>query len=407
MIRVLLLMPSTFGAFTFSIAYALYTVNLIGYERSTMELNLVCMTTVLAYFVASATSLRAYTRFAHQLDDVRSCQDAAQTTSSPISIAFLHAIGLIGIGQYVNNLISFFGSPGALAIKLATSSYEVRLASEYTASIGTQLSYLGWLAIWFTILKVESGRGRLILVVLSIIQFCANLIYIDRTRPMWILFVGALLLMLKKYSRLTSRSIVRLSVTATISTVALFLAIGLWVGKINTVGGEASIGEQSEAIFEPMYMYATSGFAYLNRVIIEEVPAQELDRSLYPMFILLSRLGASDPPPSQVNDFILVPMPTNVGTFLEPLYRDGGSILMIAGILIHAFFFNWVGLQLLRGSTSASLVAWGVLCFVSAIAFFTPKYNNTPTWLFLILGVLSLLRLKGNRRRILLQAIDL
>jgi len=84
-------------------------------------------------------------------------------------------------------------------------------------------------------------------------------------------------------------------------------------------------------------------------------------------------------------------MPTNVGTFLEPLYRDGGVPLVFVGIFLHTFGFGWLGTWLLRFPSAVTLAGWSTLCFCNAMAFFTPKFNNSPTWLFLALaGVVAI-----------------
>jgi hypothetical protein len=63
----------------------------------------------------------------------------------------------------------------------------------------------------------------------------------------------------------------------------------------------------------------------------------------------------------------------------------------VFGILLHSAGLDAVGYWLLRSRRPLALFAWANICFVTFLAFFTPKLNNFPTWLFLILGGFSAL----------------
>jgi hypothetical protein len=61
--------------------------------------------------------------------------------------------------------------------------------------IGIYLSYCGWMAIPLTILKWKVHRRvSMRLGLLLAAQICGNLLFIDRTRPVWIAFVSILVL---------------------------------------------------------------------------------------------------------------------------------------------------------------------------------------------------------------------
>jgi len=381
-LRVLLLIPSFYGFALFGAAYMLYPFGSGMYEDPVPELHIICALVVLTFGLATAWFFLRYRERAQAL-----CTAHGETKGpSWLLTTVLHVIGLVGILEYVRSLVAHFGSAADVALRLISSSVDVRTAE--VTSIGTQASYLGWIAIWIGLFTEQRGWKRWFLVTMAILQFAANLLYIDRTRPMWIMFVCGLLLAVKHLNRLNDKRIA----AATCATLGLFLTlfvgIGAWVGKIDV----SSDGIRASA--DPVYFYTTSGFAYLNRILVTEEPDGTLARSLYPFWNGAARIGVVDPPPPQVNEFLSTPRPTNVGTFLEPMYRDGGILLVAVGVWAHSFGFNWIGLALLRRRTAMCLCGWAVLCFVDAIAFFTPKYTNTPTWIVvgaasvsLVLGV--------------------
>jgi oligosaccharide repeat unit polymerase len=383
MLRILFLMPSFYGGLLFSLGYLAYLLNGGYYEESVPALHLICLLTVAGFAGATWWQFDRFARVSVTLAQPR----LARAVSMPLIVA-LHLIGLAGIGQYFLQLVDYFGSPLEVGLRLLSSSAEIRTASPEVISLGTQVSYFGWIAVWLSVLVDERGWKRWLLVLLSLLQIAANLLFIDRTRPVWILFVCGLLFALKHYRTLSARRILTTAAVALSTFVGLFVGVGAWVGKISVAGG-------ADRALESFYVYLTSAYAYLNRVLLLEQPDMSLSRSLYPIGALAARFNLIDPPPSQINDFLSTPIPTNVGTFIEPMFRDGGVLLVVLGIWLHSFGFNALSVRLLSRQAAMCALAWSVLCFTDAIAFFTPKYTNTPTWLVVGIGVLVLLRVQS------------
>lgn len=379
MLRTLLLIPSFYGASLFAIAFALYEGNGGLYEDSSPGLSLICAVVILAFTLATVVSIPRFARCAKLLLE----RPAPIRQGTWRIIALLHLIGLLGIALYFRALVEHFGSPLAVMLRLVYDSAAIRIAAPDVHSVGIQISYLGWLAIWLTAVTGLSRKGKWILAPMSAIQLAANLLFIDRTRPIWILFVGMLLLALKHFGSLKTKRLLIIMTVGGVCFISLFIVIGAWVGKVNASSG-------IDAALKPVYIYITSGFAYFNRVLLLETPDMTLARSLYPLWTIGAHFGIVAAPPSQINAFIYTPIPTNVGTFLEPLYRDGGLGLVLVGIALHAFGFNWLGVRLLRRQSVLCSIAWAILCFTDAIAFFVPKYASAPAWLFVGLGVWAL-----------------
>jgi oligosaccharide repeat unit polymerase len=389
--KALVLNPSAYGAASFAIALPLYQMNLIGYEAAAPETLLLCWTAFVMFVLAAIVWHRSYAALGESIGDSVSWQLRGRRWSPTLALLTLHVAGALGVWAYASGLAAYFGSWAKLGLLMMESPYEVRWAAEEVSSVGTQISYLGWLAIWITVARERRGQKSVGFRLLLILQLLLNLVYVDRTRPLWILFGVATIFTAMSYSKVSGAKLLRSAVILGASAVLSFVALGWWIGKINLSEAGHSQAELLATAFEPVYFYGTSGFAYLNRVILTEVPDWSLGRSLYPMAMVLSRLDLMQPPPPQVNEFLLVPMMTNVGTFLEPLYRDGGPPLALFGMAVHSFGFSWLGQVFLRRRNALVLIGWSTLCFCDFIAFFTPKFANTPTWLFVGLGVLVVL----------------
>jgi hypothetical protein len=81
-----------------------------------------------------------------------------------------------------------------------------------------------------------------------------------------------------------------------------------------------------------------------------------------------------------VLEFFSVPILTNVGTFLEPFYQDGGRLFLIFGILIHTLLFDRIALFLMKRISIFSVISIATLCFINFIAFFVPKVTSASSW---------------------------
>jgi len=314
-------------------------------------------------------------------------------------LVLLHIIGFVGIGVYARDLAARLGGWPEFFGALAFGSHLIRWALEDTSSIGTQLSYFGWIAVGLTIVRTRRGRRSGMLTTLAVVQFAANFLFVDRTRPTWLGFMSVTL-MVATARHLPWRRLLGGGLLTVLAFLLVFSAVANWLGKIPE---EGAFGRSTLPVpLQSMYSYGTAGFAYFNEMLNRLAPADyDSQRVLNPMWKLLSRLKMAAEPPSQVNEVYWVPFPINVGTFLEPWYRDGGVLLASVGVALHTIGLDLLGLLFLRSGRPMALVAWANLCFVTFIAFFTPKLNTLPVWLIVGLGIGSLLsgRLAQQLRR--------
>lgn len=384
----LFFMPSLYGGAMWGAALALYGARLVEWERNSAYTTVIFLI-VEAAFISSVVLLSPMYRY--WLSAQRSTNAIQLRPSSPKGlILLLHGIGFLGLAKYVIDFSDGFGGIEGFIIALFSQSYLIRGAAEDTFSIGTQLSYFGWIAIALTILQVTQKRIPGWWLTIGLLQFCGNLMFIDRTRPIWILFTSFLMVLLG-LPKLNVPKILRWATLGCVLAVLAFLGIADWIGKIPEEGtyGTSTLTPQAENV----YYYITAGFPYFNRILEEQRAVSYVpERTLYPAAKMLSSLSLIEPPPTQINDFEYLPFETNVGTFLEPLYRDGGILYVTLGIIIYSFGLDMVGLKLLRSRTLFASYAWANVCFVSFMGFFTPKLSTFPVWLFLGIAILSLCR---------------
>ena len=303
-------------------------------------------------------------------------------------IAALHIVGFAGLAMYARDFSAAVGGYGVFFALLAGASDTIRSSAGNITSPGIQVSYAGWVAVGVATYEIARGRRSRWWHAANIAQAAGNLLFVDRTRPFSILFTAALLWIVGRPG-LSLRRLVLSGLGMVVGGLAVYLSIALWVGKVQVGGGSGALPPAVESVLT----YGTGGFAYFSHMVgAGEAPALTLERSLYPLFKALNAFGLAAAPPPQVNEFYFMPLPTNVGTYLEPFYRDGGWMFVGVAIILHAFLLDQLGLLFFRTGEAFALYAWSTLCFTNAIGFFTPKINNLPVWLFLIAGCVTLVR---------------
>lgn len=369
-LRYLLLIPSFYGAMTWGGWLVLYQLKLISWNE-TADRALTWFWLVEAAFVAA--TVFSYSPY-------RSLWHSSRSTTIIHKngvLALLHFLGFVGIGLQIRDVAATFGGLEAYAAILQTESHRIRWANIETASLGTQLSYFGWIAISLTVWNWCRGSASVVWIPIAFLQLVGNLVFIDRTRPTWIIFTAVLTVHgdMRHYSVFK-----RIGVVLPVVLIAIFISIAQWTGKI-VYGdyGDTPLGKSEQSI----YYYGTCGFAYFNHLLSENIaPNYWPARILRPLFMFLSKTRLAQEPPAEILDPYAVPFATNVGTFLEPFYRDGGDLYCILGIGLYTFGLNALGLWLLRRPSGLSVFLWANLCFAAFIAFFVPKMSTFPVWLF-------------------------
>ncbi|MRR54708.1 MAG: oligosaccharide repeat unit polymerase [Deltaproteobacteria bacterium] len=385
-LRTLLFIPSFYGAVTWGIWLILYTAELMNLDECSILAMVIYLIVELAFVLSIYVSLPHYRNY-FEITRERTNLAGADTGNSPglaMFLLVLHLVGFMGLVLYVVEFAKNLGGISGFFLALVNEAYAIRWEAETSASVGTQLSYFGWIAISLTVYYIVRKKVSSYWLAVAVVQFLGNLLFIDRTRPLWIIFT-TLLIILPAARELSLNRISRWMIFSIIAAFMLFWAVAEWTGKT----GYKGIYESSvlPGITQDFYVYGVSGFAYFNQVLqSNESPTYTPERILYPLFTFLSRFGVTGAPPSQILEFYDVPFSTNVGTFLEPFYRDGGLLFVLIGILIYSFGLDLAGLFVLNSGKPLALYAWANICFTSFIGFFTPKIASFPVWLFVVLG---------------------
>ena len=389
-LHTLLFMPSFYGALTWGFWLILYFARFMDWNDD-QPLSIVIFFLVELAFIASIFVYSRYYRswIGTHMGALRMGEGTGQglTGFYKAFIAALHVVGFYATIQYMREFGSVAGGLSGFKYLVDTQPWYVRNEGEYTRSLGTQLGYFGWIAIGLTIFWVVRKQLPRWWLIPAGAQFAANLLWLGRMRPTMVVFYSVLMALVAS-PKPHFRNVLKGGLVVVLGIVVLFWSIALWIDKLPELTG--FVAQDLRPFFQNFYFYGCGGFAYLNHILTHGVRVSfPPENTFYPLFKVLATLKAVSEPPSQIKPFLFLPFSTNVSTFLDPFYRDGGMPLLFIGILIQTFGMDAFGLYLLRLKRPLAYFAWTSLCYTSFMAFFTFKICEVPTWLFVVLGLAS------------------
>lgn len=377
----LFFIPSFYGVVGWGFWLLIYLVGDVDWYPPTSEALMIFLGVEVVFIFSLLVSLPLYR-------GLRLHARAVRQPRAPIRlVAGFALVGAIGLGMYYAHLSDVFGGIELFFNTLLSSSYEIRWSNQDSTSVGVQISYFGWTAC---ALIVFYRRQRLLGPLWWLVFFAllvGNLSFIDRTRPFWILFTSMMMVLVAPPLPRFKQIVVVLGGVSSVLIVA-FVMIAFWVGKL----GDHSSGDGVlDKGFNNIVLVGTSGFAYFANLVrwasvVDYVP----ERTLYPFFNFIYQVGLSAiAPPSQILIEEPIPYLTNVATFLEPLFSDGGLFFLIPGVVVLVVGSDLLGYVALRSRQCLMLFLWANLCFSNAFAFFVPRYNSTPLWFFSIFALVE------------------
>lgn len=300
-------------------------------------------------------------------------------------------IGGFGLYLYVRDFSSYFGGISGFLSTLTQSSLDVRGAAQDVGGLGFQISYASWVAVFFGFIMGWRAPllfwQRVMLLTTSLVLFLLNLMFVDRTRPIWIMVVCL-------FGFITSRRTQDIKPMQAIAYVGgipltIFFVFAIISGKFDVSAG----------VLDNFIIYVTGGIGYFDSVVAEVTNAQFTGAQTFlPVTKALKAIGVLDYAPSEILDFRMVPFATNVGTFLQPLFSDGGWPMLIFGLPILVFCTDWLALACFRTQTLMGRFFWANLTFTMLISFFVPKFNNTATYVFFALLIIDQFRPSVSER---------
>ncbi len=395
--KVLFFIPSFYGAITWGAWLILYSMCLVRLDECSYTALVIYLFVQLIFLLALLHALPAYSECITRRcsEKLNLPQAYSPNDVNRLLLLLLYIVGFIGIAKYVIDISRAMGGFWWFMFALLNEAVQIRAQAEFSSSIGTQIGYAGWIAIGLTMHWIAGNNLSRWWLFPALLQFAGNLAYLDRTRPLMILLTALFVMLPSAVSRINVRKIVTWVSTSMVVTVLTFWGMAEWVGK--TYYKWADESGALPGITYDIYTYGVSGFAYFNKMLEINVPISYLpERVLYPLLKFTSKFELNQEPPSQILDFFYIPFSTNIGTFLEPFYSDGGLAFMLFGILFFSFGLNAVGLFFLKANTSLADYAWANLCLALTLSFILNKMVSFPLWLFCGIGLFSAMAANQN-----------
>lgn len=371
MYRSFLLVPSTYGLIGWLVALIFIVLNPVGMFPLSGWAWFIVIYTLSVFMIGTIAFTKPFRSIA---------SNTTLEIPSLLSPYFLVSttIGLLGLIMYYRNVAAFYGGLSTLGYTLLSNSLDVRSNAEEFGSIGIPMSYFSWISIFFGALLLKSGKLKTSLnffvILLIIAEFVLNLLFIDRTRPIWIFLVTVLGIMFSKANN--SRISLLKILTVFFAPAIMFVVFAAITGKFSNAFG----------IYGTMSLYIISGIGYLDSLVMQDTLYQyDPIRTFMPISKFLEALGIISDVPEQVLEFRLIPFPTNVGTIHEPYFSDGGLIYLITIFPILVFSVNYLALIGMRARTAFGMFLWANCAFTFIISFFVPKFNTTAFVLFVVM----------------------
>jgi oligosaccharide repeat unit polymerase len=396
-VKSLFFMPSFYGAFTWGVWLILYALNLVRIDECSYVAMLIYILVELMFLFSLLFTLPKYHQYTSgkESDIITEMPKAGGMNPHKLFLVVLHTVGFIGLAKYIIDFSRAMGGFQWFLFALMNEAAAIRAEAAVTNSVGTQIGYAGWIAIGFTFYYIAGKRLSKWWLIPAALQLVGNLAYIDKTKPLMILITSLLMMLPPSLNRLRVDRILKWMVASFVIVVITFWLVSEWGAKtFYKYTDEATV---LPGITYDIYCYGVSGFAYFNQMMeINEPISYKPVRTFYPLLKFTNKFGINEEPPSQAIEFYDVPFETNVGTFLEPWYRDGGVAFVFLGILLFSFGFDYAGLYLLNARNPYADYAWANLCMTTLLAFITNKIVSFPLWIFCGIGFATALIANQN-----------
>lgn len=371
----LLLIPSTFGALVWVFLMCLLALNVIRVDVSPYAVFVFLY--VIACFLLSNTLM---SRYFVGIDLVKIGKEMVCDNLDGGMFLFSTVLGLGGLYLYIVDFSQSFGGISQFFYVFFTDPLQIRALAVDTTSMGFQISYFSWLSVFYCVLILATGHAktwpiRISLVVLGVLEFALNLLFIDRTRPTILFVICALGFGVSRFGYI--KHPLRLYAAIFLGPLVIFFGQAMYTGKYY----------YDEGLFSTFLIYILGGFGYFSSLLTNGIPDYSLERTFYPIAKVLEAFGMVGHVPPQILDDRSVPFVTNVGTFLEPLISDGGLLLVIVGAPLIIILIDLLSLFALRARSIPGLFVWANMVVTVLFSFFVPKYNAAYMYLFVAIYV--------------------
>jgi hypothetical protein len=369
------IIPSFYGLMAWIFAIILFNIGIVNSD----SISLKSVFVVLYVLMSFVFSIYFNKLFSKNIIIKTSCLNYYR--SDLYIFIFSTIIGLYGLYIYIRDFSDIIGGISSFLYALSNSALAIREISIENTSIGFQLSYFSWISIFFGVCIICSPNTklttRIIIGTIILFEFSLNLTFVDRTRPTWLLVIIILAI---AFFRGGDKLKIGTSILITVGVVlGMFFAFAVLTGKYDIQYG----------LIENFTLYTVGGIGYLDSMV--NFPSNDeftLVRTFYPIAKFLEAVGMLNDVPSQVLEPKLIPFWMNVGTFVEPIYSDGGFVFFLAATPLLIVIVDRSALFFYSKNNFASRLVWANLIFSAMISFFVPKFNSVPIYIFLTLAIL-------------------
>lgn len=302
------------------------------------------------------------------------------STFSKLNYVFFwisNIIGFFGLYEYIVDFSNHLDGDGFFYVFIFDPLRIRGLAAEET-SIGFQLSYFTWISFVYCVALLSanikiSTSTRFFYFILAFLCVFSNLLFVDRTRPVLLFIMGVFVYFIFRFNKI--KHPLRILGAAFLGPVLIFIALAIFTQKFDSKDG----------VINNFLYYFLGGFGYFSAILNEPLVYPGLSNTLNPLYKFASAFSLTSSPPSQILEFKSIPFLTNVGTFLQPIYVDGGWPLVVLLTPILIGFLDFIALSALSTGTIIGLVVWSSVIAGNLLSFFVPKYNSTYFYLFVFL----------------------
>jgi len=382
MINKLLLIPSFYGIIGWIFALFMLFISPISTNSISMLGKFVIVYVLFFFAISSFVSVKYY----------GSIKIKSISKQNFYFLFFICGfIGIIGLIKYYIDFSSYIGGWKLFIDALILDPLTIRAMASTETSIGFQLSYFSWIALftgtYYVCSETSYNLKHFFYIFFCILIFILNLGFIDRTRPVWLLILifFAMASARPSIGEYIKRKLIWLILILT----SLIIIFPLITGKY---------GE--EGVANNIFIYIIGGFPYFDTIINESTSyTYTPSHTMYPLFKLMITLGLPIDDVSQISEFRDIPFSTNVGTFILPLIEDGGILYVLVFAPIVIFASDTIAFYMLREKSIISLFIWANIIFSMIMAFFVAKFTTTANYLFFIMYLIFYLKNNQNNFR--------
>lgn len=369
--------PSFWGLLAWTSTSALYIFGPLDWNPISATGYMLLLSMALAFLISIVFHAPLYKKAVNS-------PNRALPNSNINTLIALHLVGLLGSLIFAYDITAVYNQSFSFIEAFFQDPLSIRKASLDASPRGVYLAYFGWLASLLTGARLATKTNhRILLATLLLLQFASELVFMNKTRPLAVLILACFGYLFATRKAITLGTASRYLLLIGGAFCIFFVAWSASTGKV------WSQGTSLPPALETLVLYLTAGYPYLLH-IIETEPGGDFAsmRVIRPILTLSAILLGTPPPPSAILPFYELPYATNVGTALEPFFRDGGTLGLCIGFVILSAGVDYLSLTAIRHGRTFGLCLSTTLCLTSASTFFVSKINTgsvaLATTLFLI-----------------------